>query len=764
VTCGILRISSHYCLFFRDKYPEVQICGSGSSVNGINTTRNLTLNYVTGNKLCNEVMWHTVEDLKVPDSDVKLNRENSKDLTNAYVVAGSSAGYSCNFSSPSYESDNLEGLFPFEKFSKYTGELIKCYVSSSSSPEHSSFGDEHKCEFNNNVSEVELVSRTSPSEVLTRPRPIEKHNVRNHYSSAKSKEGTKCHSDLSDDHSDRESSRSRYEEKLSLGKLRQKSIHPVVSEEKDTSGCSWEKESDVPDILKAVIKNTIGCQGDPTSDGRKVEETVTDSGSKNVEPTTGNYSSNKEHKIFTLETDVMEVASSKKSGTVKKKSSKLQKCGSNSTIKHYFKMKNPEHFSSSSDSEQSVRTPDVSNSDDSVPGTSVHTTQFGIQYMNRTEMSPVVSPSSLSHCLIDPKSSARIQMAKSGLVDCGTDKSSHKTEVPLGHCSKHTKQGKSNRLSTKRKRYKSSLEVSKNVNASILSYFGSPVQTVKYSVRKYDITDNAVCGTDNEKNSQQKHSPCHSNYFPMRQDAGNWGEGSSLQIPFQQQLETTVNATNEDDIHNNHMCNSFRRELKEVIELSEGPLCDTGQHELNIVPDVSINDSDNLETNNRQEVTTSTDNFETRCKEQEEAISSQNEEQDFKVVHLTLEQLEQRFKNNVEYLRDILMGKKYCWRHEQFKKGGTALHSLHYAVAVVPYTNKQLDHLLLLLRKTFFHEHNYVTYFNYIVKVLLPEATAKIFMDEFSLDHQEALNKIHEVYIASDTADDMFDMVLFDNS
>jgi hypothetical protein len=141
-----------------------------------------------------------------------------------------------------------------------------------------------------------------------------------------------------------------------------------------------------------------------------------------------------------------------------------------------------------------------------------------------------------------------------------------------------------------------------------------------------------------------------------------------LQRAFQQQLKTTVNATNEDDIHNEHLCNSPRKELEEIIGLSEDSLlCGIGQQEFKIVPDVSLKTGDNFETNYRQEVATSSDKFETKY-EEEEATSGDNEGQDFKMSHLTLEQLEQRFKNNVKYLRDILKDEKYCWCHEQLKK------------------------------------------------------------------------------------------------
>lgn len=82
---------------------------------------------------------------------------------------------------------------------------------------------------------------------------------------------------------------------------------------------------------------------------------------------------------------------------------------------------------------------------------------------------------------------------------------------------------------------------------------------------------------------------------------------------------------------------------------------------------------------------------------------------------------------------------KYCWRHEQFKKGGSDSHNLCYAVSTIPYTESQLDHLLLLICSTFYHNYSYMNHFDYIMKVLLPEAATTIFMDHFSLSHEETL-------------------------
>jgi hypothetical protein len=746
--------TDHYCLFFRASYPEVGHCGSGSSISEINKTRNLKLNCATVDKLCSEITWHTVEDLRMLYDDVSLKRGNSQDLGNLCVVADSPSGYSNNISSHSYKS-----VFPVEKYSEYTGAVTKCYINSSSSPEHASLNDEHKSEseFNNPVPEVELVNKTSPSEVSTMPGPTERQSISSHHSSAKRRQGTKCDSVSSDDryYPKRERSRSKYEK--SVRKLRQKNIHTVVSEQEGTSRSSLEEKSDMPDILKTVIKDPLRyCQDDIISEGRKIEDNMIENGGKSEEQTKGNYSPNKEHNIFTLKTEKIELASNKESGTSKKKSSKLskkQKCGSSLTIKHYFKMKNTEHVSSCSSSEHNVKTSDVSSSDDCVPSTPIHTTKFGIQYINKSQNSPVKSHTSLEHHLKDPKSSVRIQLTESESVDCDTVKSSSNTEMPLDDCSKRTKQEKCE-LSRKRVRNKPIAEVSKKVNAGILSYFGPPVQVIKCSdARKFELTDDTTCGADKENNFQFKRSPYTVN-VPARKRPGKCGKGASLQRVCQQQLKSTVNAVNEEDTDNEYLYNSSRKELENIIKLSEDSLlCGIEQQGLKIVPDVSMKTIYRFETSYREE-TISGDNCETKY-EEGVVISSDDKGQDFKVSHLTLEHLEQRFKNNVKYLRDIMKGEQYCWRHEQFKKGGPASRNLRYALATFPYTDSQLDHLLTLLREVFCRKHSFVTCADYIMKVLLPEATAKIFMDEFSLSHQEALQKIHEMCYPSCTSNDM---------
>jgi hypothetical protein len=713
---------------------------------------------VTDDKLCSEIIWQTVQDFQLLASHVKLKKENSKDLTNTNMATDSPTGCSSNLIPYLCKPNNLEELFPIEKYSKYTGAVTKWYVNPNS-PEHFSLNSGQECEFefHNPTSEEAIMNNTSSSEILTNLKHSQKQNMSNDCSITNGKQGIECGSNLGSDrhHSSR---------KLYLRKLRQRNTPTTTSEEEGTSGSIWKMDSDVPNVSKPLMKNTIRYEDHVASYGRKVEHCMTEKEGKNEKQNRGNDTSNNGHKTCILKTEmVMELASlnessknkkyvkkcnDKKSGTLKSKSSKLgskRSCESNMKPMHYFQMRNTKRISLFSSSEQGVKTQEelytnVSSSDDCVPGTPVHATQFGVQYTNKTENSPVKNPTSL------------VPQLNSKSVDYNTDKSSSKnvpestikTEITLGHYSKHLKKEKCSKLSTRRRRHKSTAEVSES---------GSPVQLVKCSVaRKTEIINDALSGTANENTSQLKHQS--SINLSTRKGLGESGRGSSLQGVFLQQLKPTVRHTKKGDSHNEYSCNSSREESRKITRLpKDSSLYGVGQQELKIVPDVSLKTSDNSETSHRQEVAQSSDIFKTN--HEQVVTGSDSEGQDFKVSHLTLEQLDQRFNRNVKYLRDILNGKKYCWRHEQFKKGGTNSYNLHYAIATFPYTDSQLDHLLLLLRNTFCRKHSFVTFYDYIVKVLLPEAATKIFMDEFSLSHHEALHKLHKIHIISDTSGDM---------
>lgn len=658
-------------------------------------------------KLCSEIIWQTLEDFQRISNDIKLRKE-SQDCTNAYVTTDSFPGYSDDSDSYSCESDTPEKFFTIEKYSKYTGAVIRQYVNPNS-PEHSSPNSKHKCDFqfNNLGSEVESVNSKPTSVVSAKLRPEKKQNISHDYGGAKNKQRPKCDSSSDDDrhHLSRTGNESKYEGKFSVNRPKLKNMATAIHEEECTSGSRWKMENDMLNDSKIVTENPE----DTISERRKVDSTAENKGKSELQ-NRGAYTLNRERKSCPMGTDmVMKVASfketsvdqncirrgnKKESDSVKKRLSQLNKKRThknNLTIKHYFQTKNTKHVSLFGSSEESVETPHISSTDDCVPGTPIHTTQFGIQLISKTENLSVESPVSLGHYVREPKCSVRIQQTKSEPVDYDTDKSS--SEAKLTGYSKHTKKKRCSKLSARTKR----------ANRDIPSYSGSQM--------------------------------------------GKRDRGSSLQNFYHQQLKSAVQAINEGE----HFLSSSEESEKRAAISEDLLLCGAEQKELKIVPDVSLKTSDNFETNHGQEAVTNDDNTETIPKQ---AVTSSNNQEDFKVSHLTLEQLEQKFKSNVKYLYGILKGEKYCWRHEQFKKGGTDSRNLCYAVSTIPYTDSQLNHLLLLIRNTFYRKYSYMNHFDYIMKVLLPEATTKIFMDQFSLSHEETLQKIHKIHIASDTPDE----------
>jgi hypothetical protein len=666
---------------------------------------------VADDKFCSEIIWQTVEDFQRLTNGIKL-RKKIQDLTNACMATESFPGYIDNSDSYSCELDTLENLFITEKYSKYTGAITKQHVNPNS-PEHSSPNNAQKCgfHFNNLGSEVESVNNNPIDVISAKKKSREKQNISHNYGVAKSKQRQKCDS-ASDDHRhhfSRKKHASRYEGKSSVNRHKwKKNMDTTISEEEGTS--RWEEENDVFSDSKTVTKDPTRRRRDVISERKKVDSTVEDKGKGELQ-NRGAFTSNRELKTCSIKTDMgIKVGSfketsannkyirrgkNKESDSVKERLSQLNNIRtheSNLTIKHSFQTKSREHVLLFSSSEESVETPHKT-STDCVPGTPIHATQFGIQLASKTENFPVESPVSVIHCLREPKCSVRIQQTKSEPMDYDTDKSSSKAK--MSGYSKHTKRKKISELSTRRKKHKSAMEVSKRASGGIPSYFGSQM--------------------------------------------GKSDSRSSLQNVYEQQLKTAVQAINEGE---HFFISTEEKPEKRTVLSVDLLLRDTEQK------GITVNTSDNSKANHGQEVVTNGDNTETI---QKQVVTSSNNQEDFRVSHLTLEQLEEKFRSNVKYLYGILKGEKYCWRHEQFKKGGTDSRNLCYAVSTIPYADSQLDHLLLLIRNTFYRKYSYMNHFDYIMKVLLPEATTKIFMDEFSLSHEETLQRIHKIYIVSDT-------------
>ncbi|XP_023718184.1 uncharacterized protein LOC111870280 isoform X2 [Cryptotermes secundus] len=690
-----------------ENYSEFGSCGLKSSAYARNRIRNLKLNSVADDKFYSEIIWQTVEDFQRIPNDIKLRKE-AEDRTNAYVATDSLPGYSDDCDSYSCESDTPEKFFTIEKYSKYTGAVIRQYVNPDS-PEHSSPNSKHKCDFHfsNLGAEVESVNSKPTSAVSVKFSPRKKQNISHDCSGAKDKQRPKCDSSSDDDrhHLSKTRNARKYEGKFCVNRPKWKNMANVIYKEEGTSGSKWKMENDMLNDPKTVTENPTRCYEDTISERRKVDSTAENKGKSELQ-SRGAYTSNRTHKTCSMETDVvMKVTSfketsadnkyirrgnSKESDSAKTRISQLNNKRThknNRTINHYFQTKKTEHVSLFGSSEESVETPHISSTDDCVPGTPIHTTQFGIQLISKTENLSVESPVSLGHCVREPKCSVRIQQTKSEPVDYDTDKSSSKAK--LSGYSNYTKKKKCSILSARRKRHKSAAEISKRASGHIPSYFGSQV--------------------------------------------GKSDRKSSLQNVYQQQLKSVVQAVNEGEL----LPSSSEESGKGTAISEDLLLCGAEQKELKIVPDVFLKTKDNFETNHGQE-----------------AVTSSNNQEDFKVSHLTLEELEQKFKSNVKYLYGILKGEIYCWRHEQFKKGGTDSRNLCYAVSTIPYTDSQLNHLLFLIRNTFYRKYSYMNHFDYIMKVLLPEATTKIFMDQFSLSHEQTLQKIHKIHIASDTPDE----------
>lgn len=716
--CNIYRITI-FCFYSRENYSEFGSYGLESSSFARNRIRNPKLNSVAYDKLCSEVIWQTVEDFERLPNDIKL-RTKFQDLTNSCGVSGGFTGYSDNSDSYSRElEDTLEDFFTTEKYSKYTGAVIKQYVNPNS-PQYSSPNNAHKWEFHfsNLDSEVESVNHSPTSVGSAELSSMKKHNISLDYGGAKSKQRQKCDSPFDDRHHlSQKRNASKYEGESSVNRHKWKNMDTAISEEEGTSKSRWEQEDEVFSDSKAVTKVPTMCHKEAIIERRKVDSTADDKGKSELQNGAA-HTPNIEHNTCSLETDfVMTVGSfketsvdnklrrgkNKESDSVKERLSQLNNRRvheNNLTIKHYFQMKSREHVAVFGSSEENVEAHE-SSTDDCVPGTPINTTQFGIQLISKTENLPVESPLSVIHCLREPKCSARIQQTESKSMYYDTDKSSSKAKIS-GY-SKHSKRKTFSKLSTRRKKHKSAMDISKMASREIPSYFGSLM--------------------------------------------GKSDRESSLQNVYQQQLKTAMQTINEDE----HLfCSSGEKSENRTVLSVDLLLCGNEQKGLTIVQDVPYKTSGNSKTNHGQEVMTNSDNTETI---QKQVVTSSNN-QDFRVSHLTLEQLEEKFKSNVKYLYSILKGEKYCWRHEQFQKGGPDSRNLCYAISTVPYTESQLDHILLLIRNTFYRNYSYMNHFDYIMKVLLPEATTKIFMDEFSLGHEETLQRIHNIYIVSDELDE----------
>ncbi|XP_013412165.1 uncharacterized protein LOC106174933 isoform X2 [Lingula anatina] len=107
------------------------------------------------------------------------------------------------------------------------------------------------------------------------------------------------------------------------------------------------------------------------------------------------------------------------------------------------------------------------------------------------------------------------------------------------------------------------------------------------------------------------------------------------------------------------------------------------------------------------------------------------------VNQLQDDQLRYMVEKNEKYLRQIFEGKRSCLRHEEYKKGGVSRYNLdHNQASLCVYLESQNDAVMETLIQIFCKKHN--KYLDYLMKVLLPEALIKIYMDVHQVGHAAA--------------------------
>ncbi|XP_071486871.1 uncharacterized protein [Diadema antillarum] len=106
------------------------------------------------------------------------------------------------------------------------------------------------------------------------------------------------------------------------------------------------------------------------------------------------------------------------------------------------------------------------------------------------------------------------------------------------------------------------------------------------------------------------------------------------------------------------------------------------------------------------------------------------------VRELTEDDIASLTLRNKLYLRRIFTGKISCERHQLYKKKPSDRMALKHQVRLGPFRDEQMDAVMGELVKIYCKRH--FKYMDYISKVLLPEAMAKIYMDVHSVSHAQA--------------------------
>ena len=81
------------------------------------------------------------------------------------------------------------------------------------------------------------------------------------------------------------------------------------------------------------------------------------------------------------------------------------------------------------------------------------------------------------------------------------------------------------------------------------------------------------------------------------------------------------------------------------------------------------------------------------------------------------------------------IGKFYCRRHEDYKKGGKTRGDLAFQVHFGPFSEEQQDKIMEVLTNMFRCRRN--KYFDYVSKVLLPETLVALYMKVESKTREE---------------------------
>ncbi|XP_078349986.1 uncharacterized protein LOC144634825 isoform X2 [Oculina patagonica] len=112
------------------------------------------------------------------------------------------------------------------------------------------------------------------------------------------------------------------------------------------------------------------------------------------------------------------------------------------------------------------------------------------------------------------------------------------------------------------------------------------------------------------------------------------------------------------------------------------------------------------------------------------------------IEELTAEQTEQLVWEHASKLREIFEGKKYCRRHEDYKRGGKMKGDLAFQVLFGPFSEEQRDRIMGVLTNMFCYKHS--KYFDYVSKVLLPEALVMLYMKVVGRSRDEAEHSLLE--------------------